>query len=158
MDTNVCKASSTNSQLSQVTNFCKVSEFYIKNSCLTVISLEDFPEVEDPDAIANTLNNNSLLVLGYFEFDKKRYAVVYIPDALEKPFIALTSLLTERELQIVTLIASGQSNKQVANHLHISEWTVSAHLRRIFIKLNVDSRTAMVYKCASLVVCQSKFA
>jgi DNA-binding CsgD family transcriptional regulator len=151
MDADVCKASFINSQLSQATNLCKVNEFYIENSCLTVISLEDFPEHEDSDTVANTLNNNLLLVLGYFEFDKKRYAVIYIPDALEKPSIALTSLLTERELQIATLIASGQSNKQVANQLHISEWTVSAHLRRIFIKLNVDSRTAMVYKCASLI-------
>lgn len=151
MDTDIHKASFTKNQLSQATNLCKVNEFYIKNSCLTVISLEDFSEDEDPDTIAYTLNNNLLLVLGYFEFDKKCYAVVFIPDALEKPFIALTSLLTERELQIATLIASSQSNKQVANHLHISEWTVSAHLRRIFIKLNVDSRTAMVYKCASLI-------
>lgn len=151
MDTDVRKASFTTSQLSQATNPCTVSEFYLKNSCLTVISLEYFPEDEDPDTIASTLNNNLLLVLGYFEFNKKRYAVVSIPDALDKPCIALTSLLTERELQIATLIASSKSNKQVANQLHISEWTVSAHLRRIFIKLNVDSRTAMVYKCASLI-------
>ena len=144
-------SSSANSQLFQATNLCKVSEFYVKNLVLTVISLENFPEVENPDAIADTLKNNSLSVLGYFEFGKERYAVVYIQDALEKPVIAFTSLLTERELQLATLIASGQSNKQVANQLHISEWTVSAHLRRIFIKLNVDSRTAMVYKCASLI-------
>ncbi|MEH2070356.1 MAG: LuxR C-terminal-related transcriptional regulator [Nostoc sp.] len=41
--------------------------------------------------------------------------------------------------------------QKVANQLQISEWTVSAHLRRIFIKLKVDSRSAMVYRCASLI-------
>ncbi|MBW4518180.1 MAG: hypothetical protein KME16_00410 [Scytolyngbya sp. HA4215-MV1] len=150
MHTNIPK-NSVHHQCSQATILGKVNEFYVKNSCLTVISLEGFPEVETPDAIANTLNKNSLSVLGYFEFDQQRYAVVHIPETLDKPAIALTSLLTERELQIATLIASGQSNKQAANQLHISEWTVSAHLRRIFIKLNIESRTAMVYKCASLI-------
>ena len=65
--------------------------------------------------------------------------------------IDIASLLTERELQITTLVASGRSNKQIANQLQISEWTVSTHLRRIFIKLGVDSRAAMVYCCASLI-------
>jgi DNA-binding NarL/FixJ family response regulator len=65
--------------------------------------------------------------------------------------IDLTTLLTERELKIATLVASGQVNKQIANQLCISEWTVSTHLRRIFIKLGVDSRAAMVYRCASII-------
>ncbi|WP_366918634.1 LuxR C-terminal-related transcriptional regulator [Acaryochloris sp. IP29b_bin.148] len=38
----------------------------------------------------------------------------------------------------------------MANQLHISEWTVSTYLRRIFAKLNVDSRAAMVFRCAGL--------
>lgn len=61
------------------------------------------------------------------------------------------TLLTERELQIATLVAQGRPNKQIANQLRISEWTVSTHLRRIFIKLGVESRAAMVYRCASLI-------
>lgn len=63
----------------------------------------------------------------------------------------LTSLLTGRELQVAALVAIGRSNKQIASRLKISEWTVSSHLRRIFIKLNVDSRAAMVYRCAPLI-------
>lgn len=63
----------------------------------------------------------------------------------------LLALLTERELQIIQLVACGQQNKQVAKHLGISEWTVSTHLRRIFAKLRVDSRAAMVYCCADLI-------
>ena len=60
------------------------------------------------------------------------------------------SCLTERELQVVKLVAHGHPNKQIARKLQISEWTVSTHIRRVFAKLGVDSRAAMVYQCAFL--------
>jgi DNA-binding NarL/FixJ family response regulator len=63
----------------------------------------------------------------------------------------LTLLLTGRELQIATLVAQGYGNKQVAKQLHISEWTVSSYLRRIFAKLGVESRAAMVFRCAPII-------
>jgi DNA-binding CsgD family transcriptional regulator len=68
----------------------------------------------------------------------------------------LSRLLTDRELQVATLVAMGRPNKQIASQLHISEWTVSTHLRRIFLKLGVDSRAAMVYRCAPMIQCQTK--
>ncbi len=49
------------------------------------------------------------------------------------------------------LVALGKANKQIARQLHISEWTVASYIRRIFNKLGVDSRAAMVYYCASLI-------
>jgi DNA-binding CsgD family transcriptional regulator len=61
--------------------------------------------------------------------------------------VPLGELLTARELQIVALVAEGRPNKQIASELHISEWTVSTHLRRIYAKLDVDSRAAMVTRC-----------
>ncbi len=63
----------------------------------------------------------------------------------------LLALLTTRELEVVCLIAFGLSNKQIASRLSISAWTVSAHLRRIFAKLHVDTRAAVVYQCATLI-------
>jgi DNA-binding CsgD family transcriptional regulator len=60
-------------------------------------------------------------------------------------------LLTARELQIVALVAEGRVNKQIADTLCISEWTVSTHLRRIFAKLGVDTRAAMVSRCLQAV-------
>lgn len=62
---------------------------------------------------------------------KNRTVPFFNPD--EKQIT--TDILTKRELQIVMLVAEGQANKQVANQLHISEWTVATHLRRIFAKL-----------------------
>jgi DNA-binding CsgD family transcriptional regulator len=43
----------------------------------------------------------------------------------------------------------GKVNKQIADCLKISEWTVSTYHRRIFAKLGVDSRAAMVFKCSN---------
>lgn len=60
-------------------------------------------------------------------------------------------MLTPRELQIATLVAQGFPTKRIADRLRISDWTVATHLRRIFAKLNVDNRAAMVFRCASLI-------
>ena len=52
--------------------------------------------------------------------------------------------LTERELEIVRLVASGYKNKEVGNTLTISERTVKTHLTNIFQKLGVRDRVGLV--------------
>ncbi|MBD2605564.1 helix-turn-helix transcriptional regulator [Scytonema hofmannii FACHB-248] len=52
--------------------------------------------------------------------------------------------LSPREIAIAKLVAQGLSNKCIAIRLQISPWTVATHLRRIFVKLGVTSRTAMI--------------
>lgn len=52
--------------------------------------------------------------------------------------------LSPRECEIVRLVANDRTNKQISVTLGISVWTVSTHLRRIFAKLDVHSRAAMV--------------
>jgi len=52
--------------------------------------------------------------------------------------------LTARELEVLTLLARGRSNKEIGARLSISETTVKAHLRGIFAKLNVISRTEAI--------------
>jgi DNA-binding CsgD family transcriptional regulator len=56
---------------------------------------------------------------------------------------ALVSL-SSRELEIARMIARGHTNRTIAAVLEISPWTVSTHLRRVFAKLDVSSRAAMV--------------
>ena len=52
--------------------------------------------------------------------------------------------LTDRETEVLRLAAKGQSNKQIADKLSLSMRTVQAHLRNVFNKLNVGSRTEAV--------------
>lgn len=50
-------------------------------------------------------------------------------------------MLTERETEVLRLLASGQSNKEIAYTLSIGEKTVKTHVSNILSKLNVSSRT-----------------
>lgn len=52
--------------------------------------------------------------------------------------------LTERERGIITLIAGGLKNKDIAEHLHISDITVRHHLTSIFMKLGVSDRQKLL--------------
>ena len=53
----------------------------------------------------------------------------------------MTTPLSDRELQILRLVAEGFSNRQIASQLDISENTVKVHVRNIFGKIQVASRT-----------------
>lgn len=50
------------------------------------------------------------------------------------------SKLTEREREILSLVAEGRSNKEVAGHLYVSKRTVDFHLANIYNKLEVCNR------------------
>jgi DNA-binding CsgD family transcriptional regulator len=52
--------------------------------------------------------------------------------------------LSQRECQIAVLVSRGKGTKQIAGDLHISEHTVRSYMRRIFLKLRVANRPAMV--------------
>lgn len=69
-----------------------------------------------------------------------------IPQALLERLAAGISSesLTGRELAVLALLARGKSNKEIGLNLYISETTVKGHLRNIFAKLNVLSRTEAV--------------
>lgn len=60
------------------------------------------------------------------------------------------SSLTARETDVAVLAAQGHSNKQVAEKLFVSENTVKTHLKNIYSKLNVNSRSLLKYKLESL--------
>jgi DNA-binding NarL/FixJ family response regulator len=63
---------------------------------------------------------------------------------------ALPEPLTERELEVLRLLAKGRQNKEIANELWISERTVKFHVSAILAKLAVGNRTEAVGKAAQL--------
>ena len=52
--------------------------------------------------------------------------------------------LSNRELDVLELLAEGLGNRAIAQHLHLSEATIKTHLAHIYKKLHVDNRTAAV--------------
>jgi DNA-binding NarL/FixJ family response regulator len=60
----------------------------------------------------------------------------------DQPRAALPKGLTEREVEVLALVAEGRSNREVAGELVLSQKTVARHLSNIFVKLGVTSRTA----------------
>lgn len=57
-----------------------------------------------------------------------------------------SDLLSERESEILKLVTSGMSNKEIAEKLFLSQRTVKSHLTNIFNKLNVASRSEAIVK------------
>jgi DNA-binding CsgD family transcriptional regulator len=88
-------------------------------------------------AVASGVRNDDNVILDV-EINGVRCLLILVePDAGEFG-------LSPREREIVEMVAAGHPNKTIAAELDISSWTVSTHLRRVFAKLGVHSRAAMV--------------
>jgi ATP/maltotriose-dependent transcriptional regulator MalT len=64
--------------------------------------------------------------------------------------IGLIEPLTQRELEVLSLIAQGLSNREVAARLFLTLNTVKVHSRNIYAKLSVHSRTEAAARARSL--------
>jgi NarL family two-component system response regulator LiaR len=73
-----------------------------------------------------------------------RKAQKYFLGAGGKHHEPRVQLLTDRETEVLQLMARGHSNPQIASELKLSRRTVQSHLRNIFNKLKADSRTQAV--------------
>ncbi|MCB0169891.1 MAG: tetratricopeptide repeat protein [Anaerolineae bacterium] len=67
-----------------------------------------------------------------------------LPVAAPSPSDQLVEPLSERELEVLRLVAAGSSNREIAKSLIIAQGTVKKHLSNIFGKLNAESRTQAV--------------
>jgi NarL family two-component system response regulator LiaR len=84
-----------------------------------------------------------------------REALVRAEAAVHKPFTPDAANqqafgITARELEILTLIARGFSNREIATQLFVSENTVKTHCARTFEKLGAARRTQAVQRCKEL--------
>ncbi|WP_418950793.1 response regulator transcription factor [Rothia nasimurium] len=59
---------------------------------------------------------------------------------MQRPAISLSA----REMELLKLLATGATNKELAEALFISQATVKTHLVHIYTKLGVDNRTAAI--------------
>ena len=91
------------------------------------------------EAIGNENNDRKGQVIIDTEID----GVHCLLTRLDKPSAPRISF-SPRESEIACMVAKGYPNKAIAAALDISPWTVGTHLRRVFAKLHVSSRSAMV--------------
>ena len=80
--------------------------------------------------------------------NKPQRRVARLPGTRNAPEL---TLLTAREIEVARLVAKGFSNKEVGRVLEISHWTVAAHLKAAFTKLDVKRRAELVYALRGLI-------
>jgi LuxR family maltose regulon positive regulatory protein len=89
-------------------------------------------------------------LISYAEDLMMRWRERHETQAVERDKLSVAELLSARECNIISLIARGQSNKEVARDLGISPETVKSHMKHIFEKLEVEKRTQAVARAQSL--------
>ena len=98
------------------------------------------PKSADPSAIAEAVR--SVLEQGHWLPHGWAEAVAAVPaDASDAQLAARLSRLTEQQFRVLSMLAEGLLNKQIADRLGVQERTVKAHVTAIFEKLEVRNRT-----------------
>jgi DNA-binding CsgD family transcriptional regulator len=126
---------------------CIVGSLCINQRHYIILSYDNTSDGLEDTKLADVLQDK--MPLFSFSLSGTSCLIVEIPSSDHAGSSNISTLLSNREREIAQLVAQGQSNKQIAQQLQISKWTVLTHLRRIFSKLNVDSRAAMVYRLCS---------
>ncbi|MFZ6050474.1 helix-turn-helix transcriptional regulator [Halocola ammonii] len=72
------------------------------------------------------------------------------PDPISWEQVVSTYELTSRESEVLKLLSSGMTNKEIAEALFVSQNTVKTHLSNIYTKLDVQRRTQAVQKVRQL--------
>jgi len=98
--------------------------------------LKDTPRQKIVEAIRGTMDGKSFVDPGV-----AGKLLNQVASNQTQPASILTEKLTERELDVLRLLAKGMTNTDIAGQLHLSEGTVRNHVSAILEKLNVSDRT-----------------
>lgn len=120
-------------------------EFCISGAVCRVVP--DGGSAEEPFSGGDGVDDDDQVVVGRILIGDRRYLVLSRRSRGshgQQVSPRVCDLLTGRELQVAMMVSEGHGNKQIAFRLGLSEWTVTSYLRRIFAKLRVRTRAAMV--------------
>ena len=106
--------------------------------------LKDAPPSQLREAVRTVANGETLLAPAVTQRLVERFVQRPTPGAAEQERLAE---LTERELEVLKLIGSGLSNREIAAKLYLSEATVKTHFTRIASKLDLRDRVQAVVFC-----------
>jgi LuxR family transcriptional regulator, maltose regulon positive regulatory protein len=84
-----------------------------------------------------------------YQFDDKPHGVKALPEK-SSPAADLIEPLSKRELEVLQLLALGQTNRQIAQQLVVAAGTVKAHTASIYRKLDAANRTQAVGRARQL--------
>lgn len=108
---------------------------------ITLFRNQDFPDFSDKDMAILSVINRHLAV----HFSLLCPRGVYPDDHRENiENLALASQLSEREVEVMRLVAEGYTNQKVGSMLFISESTVKKHLNTVYKKLGVENRIQLM--------------
>jgi LuxR family maltose regulon positive regulatory protein len=120
---------------------------------LTLAEPEGYVRTFTEEGAEMTRLLNRVLTAGRAGAVLHRISAEYLARLLDASAERETSshaVLSERELEILRLISSGLSNQEIADQLVIALSTVKSHVRQIFNKLNVNSRTQVLARAREL--------
>jgi RNA polymerase sigma factor (sigma-70 family) len=83
-------------------------------------------------------------------FEKKSFEQAILAAQSFDPVDPIIKTLTDREREVLALLAQGMTNKEIASRLTITSNTVKRHLKSLFTKLNVNTRSAASARAITL--------
>jgi len=102
--------------------------------------LKNAPPEDLIDAVRIVASGNALLAPSVTERIISEFAKISLPDKHKSEL----GQLTEREVEVLGLLAKGSTNAEIANALFISEATVKTHVSNLFTKLDLRDRVQAV--------------
>jgi LuxR family maltose regulon positive regulatory protein len=95
-------------------------------------------------------NREGQKLIGYVQKLLAAFAPATSQSAFSNPPSEILEPLSDRELEILRLIAQGLSNREIGERLYLALDTVKGHNRRLFDKLQVNSRTEAIARAREL--------